>query len=519
MVGLTNDSGGVPRDARQLMAVVLRLALGAPRPDDARADWPAVYEAASRELLAPLAWHRAGRFIRLHASAGTAAAWRRAALAAEVRGERQLALLGEATGTLAAFGVEPVVLKGMPLGARLYGDAFVRCSADIDLFVPADQRRRAAATLDGIGWERMDGAAPWHESWTIRRAGVEYHLELHSMLVSDHLAHLTSPEPLARRVRLGDAEVEAHDGDFVAPYLAVHLATHQLPPLLWFVDFATLWGSLSTRDRQAAEAAAARAGVSRYLDWARTRAEQVARASDGDLDALGALGIRAEGRRDIHSIWRHLALAASTADRVRLLSAFLVPHRTRRDARSIAAYTIARLRTRLRALGGARRSYGGSSEAADAVGDDRRWRSPRALRLERDDLVSLTSDVLRMGGALRVRAPGGSMLPTIPRGALVRIAPVPTAGIDVGHVALALTADGEPVLHRVVALTDHGIVMRGDAAINADPPIPFQRIVGLATHVTEQGHDVPIGSRPRRSFAVSALKVRRRLARMVRRAR
>ena len=53
----------------------------------------------------------------------------------------------------------------------------------------------------------------------------------------------------------------------------------------------------------------------------------------------------------------------------------------------------------------------------------------------------------------------------------------------------------------------------------AEPkPNPFARIIGVATHVVENGRDVPIGRRPKHSLAVSALKVRRRIERMVRRA-
>jgi hypothetical protein len=472
-----------------------------------------------RELLAVLAWHRSGRFIRLHADAETVAAWRRAALAAEVRGARQLSLVGEVTRMLGEIGVDTVVLKGLPLGARLYGDPFVRCSADIDLFVPASQRSRAAGTLAAAGWARTDGMAPWHESWSIVRGGVEYHLELHSLLVSDHLAHVGAPEAAARRVRLGGVELDAHDGDFVAPYLAVHLATHQLPPLLWLVDFASLWTSLSIRQRLAAEDAAAKANVSRYLDWARARATQLCRAADGDADALGVLGIGPTGRRDVHSIWRHLALAGSTADRFRVLAAFLVPHRVRRDARSVAAYTVARLRTRLGALAGVTRRYDATVNGASEPGEKTLGRGrARALRLERDDLIAFTGDVLGAGGGLRVRAPGGSMLPTIPRGAVVRLGPVPAAGVGIGDVVLALTADGEPVLHRVVALADENVVMRGDASLVSDPPVPVRRVIGIATHVEDRGRDVAIGRQPKRSLAVSALRARRRIARMVRRA-
>jgi hypothetical protein len=109
------------------------------------------------------------------------------------------------------------------------------------------------------------------------------------------------------------------------------------------------------------------------------------------------------------------------------------------------------------------------------------------------------------------------MLPTIPRGGVVRLGPVPAAGVGVGDVVLALTADGEPVLHRVVALAEDDIVMRGDASLVSDPPVPVRRVIGIATHVEDRGRDVPIGRRPKRSLAVSALKARRRIARMVRR--
>ena len=111
------------------------------------------------------------------------------------------------------------------------------------------------------------------------------------------------------------------------------------------------------------------------------------------------------------------------------------------------------------------------------------------------------------------------MVPTIPRGALVRIGPVPSGGVRAGDVVLALTGDGEPVLHRAIVVGPDSLLMRGDASINVDPPVPLQRVIGVATHVRTNGEDRALGRRPPRSLSVSALKVRRRLARMVRRAR
>jgi len=497
-------------DLCDAVAVALRLALGTPRFEDRAADWSLVFNAASRELLTALAWSRSGMFIRRSATPAVTNAWRRAALATQLRGENQLELLRSVLQALDFAGVDAVVLKGLPLGDRLYGDAFVRCSADIDLYVPAHQRNRAAVVLRALDWRREDGHAPWHEAWSARRGDVTYHLELHSSLVSDHLAHLSAPAPAVVASCIGGAVVHAHTGDFVAAYLAVHLATHQMPPLLWLVDFATYWASLSVAERSRAEDAAERAGVAGYLGWARERAVLMERSSMGHRDALGALGVSADQRRDVHSIWRHLALAKSTFDRVRVLAAFLVPRRVRRNVRTLAAYTIARLRTRLRSLAGASRSYGASSP--DPVVE-----SLRPLRLDRSAMIGIAQDVVGVGSALRVRAPGGSMMPTIPRGALIRIGPVPVSGIARGDVVLALTADGEPVIHRVVSVSADRVVMRGDASITIDPAIPLTRVIGVATHVSDGESERALGRRPRRSLAVSALKLRRRIARVVRR--
>lgn len=521
---LPGDPSGEPSvrgaGAGAAVASALRFALGTPAGSDASLDWGLVFTTASRELLAPLAWLRSGPFIRRHGEPFVAAAWRRAYLAAQLRGQQQLEHLGAVLAALEAARVRAVVLKGLPLGRRLYGDPFVRCSADVDLFVPAAERARAAAELRELGWIHEDGGAPWHESWSLRRGEREHHLELHSSLVSDHLAHLPVPAPAAVDEWLDDIIVRAHGGPSVAPYLAAHLATHQMPPLLWLVDFATLWAGLSLEERVEAERVADDARLSRYLEWARERSALIEPAASADAASLRRLGVGSVARRDIHSIWRHLSLAASAGDALRVGAAFLVPRRVRGDLRALCRYTIARLRTRLASLAGTSRRYSADSVRADAEGVTAPHRSyARALRLERADMIALARDVVGAGSALRVRTPGGSMLPTIPRGALVRIGGVPPDGITVGTVVLALTNDGEPVIHRVVAMRDGVFTTRGDAALTDDPPLPSSRVIGVATHVEYGGVARPLGRRPVRSIAISALKLRRRIARVVRRGR
>jgi len=516
--GRMRADGMVRFDVRDALALALRLATGRARQEDAAAHWSLVFDAAAGELLAPLAWARSGPFIRQHADAEVAALWRRAAMAAQLRGERQLEVLREVTEALESAGVRAVVLKGIPLGERLYGSPFVRSSADIDLYVAAAQRDRAAAVLARLGWHRTDGRPPWHESWARRFGRTDYHLELHSRLVSDHLAHVETPAPAMAAVRVAGVNLRAHIGDFVAPYLAVHLATHQLPPLLWMVDFGTLWRSLSPSERLRAERAARATGVSRYLTWACERASLVERAVAGDDGALEALGVGPARRHDVHSIWRHVALASGVVDRVRVIAAFLVPYRVRGTYGSVLKYTVARLRTRLGALVRASRHYGTDEPGAEAVHGAAEPSAARPLRLEREELVTFTRDVVGSGAALWVRAPGGSMIPAIPRGALVRIGPVPPEGFVVGDVVLALTDDGEPVLHRAVRVWDDGVITRGDAAIVSDPIVPSSRVIGLATHVRHGDAEHVLSRRPRRSIAISALKMRRRIARVLRRA-
>ena len=92
------------------VAVALRLALGTASLADRHADWRHAFDVASRELLVPLAWWRSGPLIRAHAPSSVGHAWRRAALAAHLRGQEQLELLRTAIGALDDAGVDAVVL-------------------------------------------------------------------------------------------------------------------------------------------------------------------------------------------------------------------------------------------------------------------------------------------------------------------------------------------------------------------------------------------------------------------------
>ena len=81
--------------ARRIIRTVQRMGLRAVAvysEADRDAPWPTVLHVAMQELLAPLAWARSRRFIQRHADEGTTGAWRRAAMATHLRGQRQLSI-------------------------------------------------------------------------------------------------------------------------------------------------------------------------------------------------------------------------------------------------------------------------------------------------------------------------------------------------------------------------------------------------------------------------------------------
>ena len=272
-------------------------------------------------------------------------------------GQQQLDLLRAATEALGAAGVEAVVLKGLPLGDRLYGDPFVRCSADIDLHVPASQRARASAVLGALGWRINDGQAPWHQTWSTWRSDVAYYLELHSSLVSDHPMHLAAPRPAPSR-RASPASRCAHMREISLrrTWRCTSRRTRCRLCCGWWTSRRS--GPLYRRST---------AFGRRPLRGARACPDTWSGRGNAAIwctgwrwairEALGTLGVAPDHRHDVHSIWRHLSLAASTADRARVLAAFLIPRRVRGDLRALAQYTLARLRTRLLSLAGATRAY------------------------------------------------------------------------------------------------------------------------------------------------------------------
>lgn len=307
----------------------LRLALGIPVAPAGPEEWAQTFAVARRESLFALCWLRSADTIRSSAPPELAAAWRGVALRYGFRTERRLERLVVLRDALASVDAEPVLLKGMALSQRLYGDPAARVSGDVDVYVAAEARPVARACLRSLGWRLDEGMAPWEEAFDRVFGRDVERLEVHSFLLGDLLAHLPTPLPETELVRFRKVAVRALAPAPLAVTLAVHLARHRVAPLLWFVDYAMLWNSLVEGERRDAWAAARRSRVELYLAFAIAAAARVPQAVGVDVTkahgALRALGVH-EGRRDNgHPMWRDLRFAGTAGDLARVSASWALP--------------------------------------------------------------------------------------------------------------------------------------------------------------------------------------------------
>lgn len=330
------------------VAWVLRLAMGMSY-DGYPASWNGILDTAMDERCAALAWVRSGERIRRLAPAGDVARWRAFAVANDAHCRVQQSALREVLELLLERGVRPVVLKGAPLSFRLYGDAGARTTDDVDIYVPEEERQRTRDTLLAHGWRPHYSESMLDDCYL--RPGGEWHggdifLEVHTALVSELLAHARLREPMVEPSPSLGGELPALAGAALPVYLAAHLAKHQLPSLLWHLDFATLWRSLDHAERRDAEALARRARLSKWLDWAVRRASLLEPAAHGDVAALRALGFGPEGRCVTHGIKEFITHSDSPLDAARVLGAIIWPRHLRGDVPAFVALSARRVRAR-----------------------------------------------------------------------------------------------------------------------------------------------------------------------------
>ena len=492
-----------PRHA-SLDVVVARLALG--RPAD---DWIAgaprplleqLLRVAQTERCSALIWTRAGQSLRDLLPTETANQWRQHAISIYDRAKHQASVLNCVVASLEEAGIAPVALKGLPLSAHVYGDFAVRPSADIDLYVPRDQRATAHALLLAAGWRHLDGEAPRESSYRSERALPQESLELHSRLLDHTLtAHLELEPRDGMIVAVDGCAVKALSGPVLALFLAVHLAQHARTPLLWWIDFTSLWTSLDARSREAAYAAARHARCGRYLKWAELGACLLTHAvgsedwptqSLADLRALHAA----------HPVRRVAHLASNPVDKWRVFGAWALPRHLRREPTVL-------LKSSLRRIGRRFASLPRVSEPPMISRDV----DGQFVSVRRDELAEMIRGPVGAGGAVWIKAKGSSMRPAIPPGTLVRLEAIPAHGPVPGDVVLAIFPDGKPVLHRVLRCSGPRLTLKGDNLPVADAEIRTLNALAQATAVQINGQVISMYDRPRNSLRLVLGRWRMRL--------
>ncbi len=101
-------------------------------------------------------------------------------------------------------------------------------------------------------------------------------------------------------------------------------------------------------------------------------------------------------------------------------------------------------------------------------------------------------DILRLGRAVKFRAGGDSMHPTIRDGDSVTAVAATAQELRRGDVAVTLSARGVTV-HRVVHVDGERVITRGDNAAENDAPFPASEVIGRVIEIERQGKRQRVG--------------------------
>jgi len=417
--------------------------------------WRDVAALAVRERCAALAWLRSADIISRYADGHLTSWWRDLALRTLARGHAHVEVLAALTRTLSEAGVTCVMLKGAPLSTMLYGEPGARASADLDVWIPSQDRHRAREVILAAGWRHAEGEPPHDEAFSRPGPHGDYHLEVHGRLLHSRLDYLPLPDPEWASVAVGDHMLPVMTGPLLPAYLAVQFVRHPFAPAVWLLDHRTLWNRLDGEARELARWTARRCGLHRYLDWVLRRADMLDRAMHGEPAAVTKVGLRRQ-RHDTHPMWRQIRLAPSPSVAIDALRAWVLPEWA--TASGVNPVGIAqRVGRHWRAAIGSGSDRSRRSNAAGVPARDVTVAGERMLRIARD--VSL------VGGRMWITTTGSSMHPTLLEGDRVLLeAP---GKVGVGDIAL-LDSGGSPMLHRIVRMRGDQVHTRGDARLTPD---------------------------------------------------
>ena len=442
--------------------------------------WRALFALARRERVLGLTWSRSSSIIRRSAPE-VAASWQRQALTLGLYGQQQLEELAVAVRALRAAEIAVVVLKGAPLSLRLYGDPTVRPTLDSDLYIPLEQRAESARILANAGWRVT--SAQWPEEERLERRVGEHNfvIEVHSSAIDDaSLDHIRMPIEYVF-MKVGGYELPAHSGPFLPPYLATHLLKHHEKPLLWILDFASLWRSLDEVEQREGRRAARRIGLIRHLEWAIELVHDIAAVASAP-GAIHSIDRALELKSDFGRVAQLVALSSSPADACRVLAGRIWPPAWRRGWRAAPGY-FAR-----RAVAWAYRHLVFESPSGSE-------RSSSVLSLEQVDCASRLASTLAESQAVWVSSVGQNMAPAVPLFGLARIVSSSRRALKTGDVVV-VCSHGQCTLERVIRLTSDAVIVKPDALMTKEHSVGRDAILGICDLVQVGASRISIERRP-----------------------
>ncbi len=123
--------------------------------------------------------------------------------------------------------------------------------------------------------------------------------------------------------------------------------------------------------------------------------------------------------------------------------------------------------------------------------DSRNVAARHELRLSNAGQRDLLRAFAAQGATLRTPARGVSMQPLICDRDILTIVPLANHAPRAGDViAFTLPGSGKLTIHRVVARTEGGWILRGDSSAQDDGVIPRSEMIGIVTRVERQGRAV-----------------------------
>ena len=102
----------------------------------------------------------------------------------------------------------------------------------------------------------------------------------------------------------------------------------------------------------------------------------------------------------------------------------------------------------------------------------------RAILSPGPDFCDLAREILGRGSALRYRAEGWSMYPTLRDGDILTIVPTNAEEAQVGDIVLCQAAGPRPMVHRLVRKAGGQVITRGDRLPHDDAPVAAADLLG-----------------------------------------